>query len=231
MVRRASTSYSVARLLRADGNTEAGIVAGIGHAAAPPSRVMNSRRRSGRDVRFIARPSETVRAASPRTAPALGVTAQAAASPLVMRAPGRFARTRGHLCPGSVHESLDLLQGKDAVFVDVHRLKNPLVSPPETPARRQSHHRHCPSWRRAPASSWNACPRHHHASSAHHAHSSLRLLLLLRNLWLMLHHRPLLGARSHCPTRQDENRHCKHQNALLHFNLLRIRHIHITLHE
>src|SRR5262245_6277100 len=46
-----------------------------GHAAAPPSSVMNSRRlSSGRDVRFIARPPHrTVRAAFPNTAPSLGV--------------------------------------------------------------------------------------------------------------------------------------------------------------
>src|SRR5207253_4329036 len=42
-----------------------------GHAAAvPPTSVMNSRRCSGRDVRFIARPPHrTVRAAFPHTAP------------------------------------------------------------------------------------------------------------------------------------------------------------------
>ena len=40
-VRRASASYSVARLLRADGNTEAGTVAAIGHAVA--GSVMNAR--------------------------------------------------------------------------------------------------------------------------------------------------------------------------------------------
>ena len=43
-------------------------------AAAPPSSVMNSRRCSGRDVRFIARPPHrTVRAAFPHTAPTSGV--------------------------------------------------------------------------------------------------------------------------------------------------------------
>ena len=43
-------------------------------AAAPPSSVMNSRRCSGRDVRFIARPPpRTVRAAFPHTAPTSGV--------------------------------------------------------------------------------------------------------------------------------------------------------------
>ena len=44
------------------------------HAAAPPSSVMKARRRSGRDVRFIARaPPRTVRAAFPHTAPTSGV--------------------------------------------------------------------------------------------------------------------------------------------------------------
>ena len=49
--------------------------AASGHAAAaPPSSVMNSRRCSGRDVRFIARPPHrTVRAAFPHTAPTSGV--------------------------------------------------------------------------------------------------------------------------------------------------------------
>ena len=49
--------------------------AASGHAAAaPPSSVMNSRRCSGRDVRFIARPPpRSVRAAFPHTAPASGV--------------------------------------------------------------------------------------------------------------------------------------------------------------
>jgi Berberine and berberine like len=49
--------------------------AASGHvAAAPPSSVMNSRRCSGRDARFIARPPpRSVRAAFPHTAPALGV--------------------------------------------------------------------------------------------------------------------------------------------------------------
>jgi hypothetical protein len=43
--------------------------AASGHAAAPPRSVMNSRRRSGRDARFIARPPHrTVRAAFPHTA-------------------------------------------------------------------------------------------------------------------------------------------------------------------
>ena len=43
-------------------------------AAAPPSSVMNSRRCSGRDVRFMARPPpRSVRAAFPHTAPASGV--------------------------------------------------------------------------------------------------------------------------------------------------------------
>ena len=43
-------------------------------AAAPPMSVMNSRRCSGRDVRFIARPPHrTVRAAFPHTAPTSGV--------------------------------------------------------------------------------------------------------------------------------------------------------------
>ena len=43
-------------------------------AAAPLSSVMNSRRCSGRDVRFIARPPHrTVRAAFPHTAPTSGV--------------------------------------------------------------------------------------------------------------------------------------------------------------
>ena len=41
---------------------------------APPSSVMNSRRCSGRDVRFMARPPpRSVRAAFPHTAPASGV--------------------------------------------------------------------------------------------------------------------------------------------------------------
>ena len=41
---------------------------------APPSRTMASRRRSGRDARFIARPPpRSVRAAFPHTAPTLGV--------------------------------------------------------------------------------------------------------------------------------------------------------------
>ena len=45
-----------------------------GHATAPPSSVMNSRRCSGRDVRFMARPPpRTVRAAFPHTAPTSGV--------------------------------------------------------------------------------------------------------------------------------------------------------------
>src|SRR5262249_4593474 len=45
-----------------------------GHAPAPPRSVMNSRRCSGRDVRFIARPPHrSVRAAFPHTAPASGV--------------------------------------------------------------------------------------------------------------------------------------------------------------
>src|SRR5215203_3876354 len=47
-----------------------------GHAGASPARnVMNARRlRSGRDVRFIARPPpRSVRAAFPHTAPASGV--------------------------------------------------------------------------------------------------------------------------------------------------------------
>ena len=46
-----------------------------GHtAAAPPTSVMNSRLRSGRDVRFIARPPHrTVRAAFPHTAPTSGL--------------------------------------------------------------------------------------------------------------------------------------------------------------
>ncbi len=49
--------------------------AASGHAtAAPPRAVMNSRRCSGRDVRFIARPPHrTVRAAFPHTAPTSGV--------------------------------------------------------------------------------------------------------------------------------------------------------------
>jgi hypothetical protein len=43
-------------------------------AAAPPSTVMNWRRCSGRDVRFIARPPpRSVRAAFPHTAPTSGV--------------------------------------------------------------------------------------------------------------------------------------------------------------
>ena len=43
-------------------------------AAAPPISVMNSRRCSGRDVRFMARPPHrTVRAAFPHTAPTSGV--------------------------------------------------------------------------------------------------------------------------------------------------------------
>ena len=42
--------------------------------AAPPSSVMKARLRSGRDVRFIARPPHrTVRAAFPHTAPTSGV--------------------------------------------------------------------------------------------------------------------------------------------------------------
>ena len=47
----------------------------LGHAAtAPPRSDMNSRLRSGRDVRFIARPPHrTVRAAFPHTAPTSGV--------------------------------------------------------------------------------------------------------------------------------------------------------------
>jgi hypothetical protein len=46
-----------------------------GHAtAAPPSSVMNARRCSGRDVRFIARPPHrTVRAAFPHTARTSGI--------------------------------------------------------------------------------------------------------------------------------------------------------------
>ena len=49
--------------------------AASGHAAAaPPSSVMNSRRCSGRDVHFMARPPpRSVRAAFPHTAPASGV--------------------------------------------------------------------------------------------------------------------------------------------------------------
>jgi hypothetical protein len=49
--------------------------AASGHVAvAPPMSVMNSRRCSGRDVRFIARPPHrTVRAAFPHTAPTSGV--------------------------------------------------------------------------------------------------------------------------------------------------------------
>jgi len=56
----------LARLLRARAS---------GHATAvPPSNDMNSRRCSGRDVRFIARPPHrSVRAAFPHTAPASGV--------------------------------------------------------------------------------------------------------------------------------------------------------------
>ena len=49
--------------------------AASGHAnAAPPSKAMSSRLRSGRDVHFMARPPpRSVRAAFPHTAPASGV--------------------------------------------------------------------------------------------------------------------------------------------------------------
>src|SRR5262249_39258749 len=61
----------------------------------------------------------------------------------------------------------------------------------------------------------------HHTSSTHHAgaHRSptpVVLLLLLQHLWLLLHHRPLLGTRSDSATRQNESRR-EHKNVLLHF--------------
>jgi hypothetical protein len=62
----------------------------------------------------------------------------------------------------------------------------------------------------------------HHTSSTHHAgaHRSFTptvVLLLLQHLWLLLHHRPLLGTRSDSATSQNESRRGEHQNVLLHF--------------
>jgi hypothetical protein len=42
------------------------------------------------------------------------------------------------------------------------------------------------------------------------------MLLLLQQLWLLLHHRSLLGTRSDNATRQNESRRRERQNVLLH---------------
>jgi hypothetical protein len=41
------------------------------------------------------------------------------------------------------------------------------------------------------------------------------MLLLLQQLWLLLHHRPLLGTRSDNATRQNESRRRERQDVLL----------------
>jgi len=132
-----------------------------------------------------------------------------------MRTPGGLPRARGYLCPGTVHESLYFLQGKDAIFVDVHCLEDPLVSRLKLLQGNGSvtitvHH-------------GEKYPHHHagmHAPRTKHAHSVVRLmllllLLLLRSLWLR--HRPLLGARSDSATHQNKGRRREHQNSLSHF--------------
>src|SRR5262249_5571425 len=125
---------------------------------------------------------------------------------------------------GSLHECLDLVQGEAAIFVRVHCLEDPLVSRlkllqsdgPVTIAVHQSEkHPHHHAGMHTPGT--------HHTSSAHHAGAAHRsstpvvVLLLLQHLWLLLHHRPLLGTRSDSATRQSESRRGEHQNVLLHF--------------
>jgi len=89
-----------------------------------------------------------------------------------MRTPGGLPRARGYLCPGTVHESLYFLQGKDAIFVDVHCLEDPLVSRLKLLQGNGSvtitvHH-------------GEKYPHHHagmHAPRTKHAHSVVRLML------------------------------------------------------
>ena len=89
-----------------------------GHAAAvPPSSVMNSRRCSGRDVRFIARPPpRSVRAAFPHTAPTSG--------------------TDGSRLPYASQHPVARLSGTEpgTCLVDSHSPRSPPFAPP-TPQR------------------------------------------------------------------------------------------------
>src|SRR5262249_41545412 len=137
--------------------------------------------------------------------------------------------------PGSLHEGLDLVQSEAAIFVRVHCLEDPLVSrlkllqsdgPVTITVHQSEKHPHHHAGMHTPGTHHTSSAHHagtHHTASAHDAGAAHRsstpvvVLLLLQHLWLLLHHRPLLGTRSDSATRQNESRRGEHQNVLLHF--------------